>query len=333
MNGRIQSEMKIEKTNDVRVKKMPSFVEGWYANMKASRKTAATCRDYLRKIHNFLEFLNKDVVNVKPSDITEEAVTNYFLSIQTKEIDGEISYTSDSYQCSIWCCMDSFLKYLHRNNLISDNFIRNIDKPKNKDLYRINENRILLNEKDFKSILNTIKSEKDDVIQKRDYALILLFMNTGLRRTAMSTVMINDFNLDERMLRVIDKGNKRHEYILNNDVIEAINEWLIVRDKLLYRINKKAKDNGYLFVSEVGNGISGDTISYTVEKYTKHAFGKSISPHKLRAGYCSILYNKTHDIEFVRRAVGHSNVSTTQRYIVTAGEEKRRAAEIMGSIL
>ncbi|MEE3416989.1 MAG: site-specific integrase, partial [Prevotella sp.] len=58
-----------------------------------------------------------------------------------------------------------------------------------------------------------------------------------------------------------------------------------------------------------------------------------LSPHKLRSGFCSIMYSKTHDIEFVRRAVGHSNVATTQRYIVTNKDEKKKSAEIMESIL
>ena len=79
--------------------------------------------------------------------------------------------------------------------------------------------------------------------------------------------------------------------------------------------------------------MSASTIKYLVYKYTERALGKALSPHKLRAGYCSILYNQTHDIEFVRRAVGHANVATTQRYIVTNGSEKKKVAEIMGSLL
>ena len=73
--------------------------------------------------------------------------------------------------------------------------------------------------------------------------------------------------------------------------------------------------------------MGAKTISDVVEKYA------GVSPHKLRSGFCSILYKKTGDIEFVRRAVGHANSATTARYIVTNGEEKQNAAEIMGSII
>ena len=70
-----------------------------------------------------------------------------------------------------------------------------------------------------------------------------------------------------------------------------------------------------------------------IQKYTEQALGKPLSPHKLRAGFCSILYSKTHDIEFVRRAVGHSNIATTTRYIVTDGSERRKASKLLRDIL
>ena len=98
----------------------------------------------------------------------------------------------------------------------------------------------------------------------------------------------------------------------------------------MYNIRRYTKA---LFVDKDGDRVTRSTIDNIVNKYTKAALGKPLSPHKLRAGFCSIMYNKTHDIEFVRRAVGHSNISTTQRYIVTSKEEKRKASEIMDKIL
>ena len=68
-------------------------------------------------------------------------------------------------------------------------------------------------------------------------------------------------------------------------------------------------------------------------KYTKKALGKAMSPNKLRAGFCSILYDETHDIEFVRKVVGHAKIETTQRYIATKGSEKKNAAAIMDKLL
>ena len=78
--------------------------------------------------------------------------------------------------------------------------------------------------------------------------------------------------------------------------------------------------------------MSIESVKEVVERCTKNALGKKLSPHKLRAGFCSILYKETHDIEFVRRAVGHSDIKTTQRYISVDDTERRKASTIMNNI-
>jgi integrase/recombinase XerD len=95
----------------------------------------------------------------------------------------------------------------------------------------------------------------------------------------------------------------------------------------------KGKNDNHLFLSDRGCRISETAIDTIVHKYTKAAIGKPLSPHKLRAGFCSVLYEQTGDIEFVRRAVGHSSAATTQRYIVTNGDERKRASEIIGNLI
>lgn len=327
MDGRLQNELRIDRKNREKLKEMPDYVNRWYMNMKASDKTASTCCDYLRKVNKFLKYINDDVINIKASDINEDNVTGYYLSIQTKEVNGEEIYTSDSYQGTVYSCLDNFLGYLYKTGLIEYNYINLINKPKNRDLDRINEHRILLTEKDFKMIINAVNTENNKTMRCRDRAIILLLMHTGMRKTALSNIVTGDIDFKNHKLTVIDKGNKRHEYILDDAVYQAIIEWISVRHNFL-----KNRNEEYLFISTHGRGMSGNTLSDVVGKYTEIALGKRISPHKLRSGYCSILYNKTGDIEFVRRAVGHANSNTTQRYIVTKGEERRKAAEIMSSI-
>ena len=321
MNGRIQNEMRIERANEIKIANMPSYVRRWYINMKASRKTAATCRDYISKVERFLKSINPDISKVNPSDINEENVSNYFLSIQTTKKNGELTYTSDSYQCTIWSCLDNFLNYLCRSGLIKYNYIKDITKPKNHDLDRINEHRILLTSDDFKKIVKATEESK------RDRAIILMFMNTGMRETALLSITLDEIDLDNSKLSIIDKGNKRHEYVINYELSKAIKEWLNERNNYLH------DDNNHLFLSSRGSVMHPNTVKKVVKKYTEIAIGQPLSPHKLRSGYCSILYEKTGDIEFVRRCVGHSNATTTQRYIVTKGTEKQKAADIMENLL
>lgn len=328
MNGRLQSEMNMSELIDRKLKDMPDYVGDWYINLKASRRTASTCLDYIRKVNLFLAYINKNVKRVKPSDITETNVASYFLSTQTKTRYGKTTYTSDSYQCTVWSCLDNFLGYLYKRGLIEHNYMEFIDKPKNHDLERINENRVLLTEDDFKKILASVEKEREFAIRRRDKAILLLFMNTGMRKAALINIMLDDIDFGTNELTIVDKGNKRHKYILTDQVCDVIFEWYLVR----HEYDRGYRDN-HLFLSKKGKMMSTTAVYNLVRKYTLKGIGKEVSPHKLRSGYCSILYNKTHDIEFVRRAVGHSNVQTTTRYIVVDENEKRKASEIMTSLL
>ena len=327
MNGRIAKELQIEAAIQAKLATMPEYVRSWDTNMKASRKSAATRRDYIFKIHAFLSSINPDVCNVKIDNITDDVVAEYFTSVQTKRKGGDIVYTSDSYQQTVWSCLNCFFEYLVKRKMMTNNHMTMIVRPKNRDLDRINEHRILLNMDDFKRILVSVDDETNLTRRNRDRAILVLFMNTGMRKTALSNIMMEDVDFDEHQLTVIDKGNKRHHYVLTDEVCDILKEWLGVRDKY-----SRGKGDNHLFLSDHGNAMSRTAMSDMVEKYTERALGKRISPHKLRSGYCSILYSATGDIEFVRRAVGHASSQTTQRYIVTGGNEKRRAADIMSNI-
>lgn len=327
MNGRLAKELQIENSIHKKLKEMPEYVAAWDMNMKASRKSAATRRDYVYKIHSFLSSINADVNEVKVEQFNEAIVTGYFTSIQIKEVNGNVTYTSDSYQQTVWSCLNSFFDYLYQRGLAKQNYVLMIQRPKNKDLERINEHRILLDSDDFRRIVTCVDDEENLTRRNRDRAILILFMNTGMRKTALSNIMMEDVDFKERQLTVVDKGNKRHHYVLNDSVCAALREWLEVRDAF-----DKGKADDHLFLSDHGNGMSGTTMYDVVAKYTERALGKRISPHKLRSGFCSILYNATGDIEFVRRAVGHASSQTTQRYIVTNGEEKKKASDIMSSV-
>jgi len=330
MNGRMQNEMMINKKIEIRLESLPQYVSGWHTNMMASRKTARTRDEYVRTIERLLRSIDQDVKNITPKEITRESVINYFLSVQTKEKYGEIVYTSDSYQSAVWFCINNFLNYLESVNLIDKNYIKEIDKPVNRDLDRINEHRVQLTGDDFKKILKEIDNENDQWLRTRNKAIILLFMNTGMRKTALMTITLEDVSMKDNELSIIDKGNKRHTYTLNEQTRHAMALWLGFRS-FLFKGDIPSDD--HLFISSNGTILSRRALDNIVAKYTKKALGTPLSPHKLRAGFCSILYDQTHDIEFVRRAVGHANVATTQRYIVTNGTEKKKAAEIMGSLL
>lgn len=335
MNGRLENELKIENIIMTTLLNMPDFVTEWYYNLKASNIEASSCNDFINKIRRFLIFINEDIKNITPKDITLAATQKYFISIQKKiDKNGNLVYTSNSYQYSIWCALHNFLNFMTNRKYINENYIQLIQRPKNNDLDRINENRVLLTKKDFNKIINSVNrgvgSKKaiahQQKFKSRDLSIIMLFMTTGMRREALSEINIEDLDLEEKRLTVIDKGMKRHVYTLSDKVIDSVNEWISLRETI-------KKNNNALFISGNGKRMTGSAIYKLVVKYCDDALGIHVSPHKLRSGFCSILYEEKGDIEFVRRAVGHSNISTTQRYIVTKNNEKTEASNLISSFL
>lgn len=336
MNGRLENELKIENVTLNTLSTMPNFATEWYYNLKASKKEASSCNDFINKLKRFLLFVNEDIKNIKPKDITLLDIEKYFITIQKKkDKDGKLVYTSGSYQYGTWCALHNFFNFMVNRKYVSENYVEYIERPKNNDLEKINENRILLTKRDFNKIINAVNmgvgSNKAKAHQQRfrsrDLSIIMLFMTTGMRREALSEINIEDLDLYEKKLTVIDKGMKRHMYPLSDKVIDAIKEWVYLRGE----INRNGSNA--LFISGNGKRMTGSAIYKLVEKYCDDALGYHISPHKIRSGFCSILYEEKGDIEFVRRAVGHSNISTTQRYIVTDNSEKAEASNFISSFL
>lgn len=328
MSARYENENKIDRSIENKLKTLPKYVYGWNLNMKASRKSAATRRDFVYKVYHFLKFINDNPKEVKVEDITEEKVTRYYISLQNKIYNGKEVPTSDSYQITVWSCLNNFFNFLNKHGYIEKNYMLATEKPKNKDMDHINENRIKLTSNDFKSIIDAVDSQDETVMKIRDKAILLTFMTTGMRETALMNIEMSDVDMENRTLKVIDKGTKAHEYVMNDILYEALNEWI----KYRWVYNNDIFEDQHLFLSKNRKPLSTVGIAAIVQKYTKIGIGKKLSPHKLRAGFATILYDKTHNIEFVRRAIGHSNIATTQRYIVTKGEESKEAANIIGSV-
>lgn len=335
MNGRFEVENKIEARIKNKLISCPDYLYDWYMNLKANNSTPATCYDYLNKVIQMLMSYQNHYPTI--NELSQRHTIEYFDSIQKiKDRKGNVKYSSSSYQQNVWCALSNFFDFLYRTKLISNNYMETIKRPKDKDSERIKNERVLLTQDDFNKILSSVNGKSNNYkvykertdLHNRDKLIICLFMTTGMRKTALTEIDINDIDLDRCKLSIIDKGKKYHIYSLSDDIMEYIKKWLLDRENI-----KGHEKTDALFISEKGDRLTGNAIVKIVEKYSKAGLGYSISPHKLRAGFCSILYDKKHDIEFVRKVVGHANIRTTQRYIVTDNTERKEAVDIMSDLL
>ena len=329
MKGRLENTIKVEKNVDCLLSELPKYVTEYYYNL-SSKREPKTCLEYIRKIKKFLLFVNNDINSIDIKNIDDVVLAKYMKKLETTEKNGEIVETSFSYRKQNHTILNSFFEFLFRKHYINSNPMDLIGRETGKD----HPNRLFLKEKDLKRILKSVKrgAGTDRMIKRqndwreRDVAVLMLFMQTGMRETALSEINISDIDFDNNILVIVDKGHEQHKYVLSEQMIDAINEWLYHREDLLRGYN----DNDALFISSNRTRITSTSISKIVRKYAKDALGYEISPHKLRAAYCNILLNKTGNLYLVSRLVGHKRPDTTEIYLDdTSMDDKAMAAQLI----
>ena len=172
-------------------------------------------------------------------------------------------------------------------------------------------------------VLQLFKSvDRTNAIGQRNYALIQLFVQCGLRLKEVSDIHLGDVRIGERSgtVRVpCGKGGKPREIPLNKTVREAIMEYLAVRPKL--------PGVKHLFFSQKRKALAPRSIQDVVKKYLKKAGVGEYSCHSLRHLFATNLYNKHKDIVLVKEALGHKRLGTTLRYSHKTKQEVQEALE------
>lgn len=159
------------------------------------------------------------------------------------------------------------------------------------------------------------------VNEKRDYAILMLFLNCGIRRSELVGLNITDVYEDR--IRVVGKGNKERFVYFGSACRKAINAYMIERNK------KVLTDNRALFGSRNGNRISVTAVHRLVEKALKQAGLDStqFSAHKLRHTAATMMLSGGVDVKTVQEVLGHENLNTTQIYTHIENTELKIAAE------
>ena len=208
-------------------------------------------------------------------------------------------------------CLRSFFKYLHKMRLIDENPALELETPK------LNSRQpIHLTLEESKKLLSNVDGE----FKERDYAIITLFLNCGMRLSELVGIDMDKINGD--VLTVIGKGNKERTVYLNNACLEAIKSYLKVRPV------DGVKDKKALFLSERKQRISKRTVQYIVKKYIEGAGldGDKYSTHKLRHTAATLMYKYGKvDIRALQEILGHENISTTQIYTHIDDDSLRQA--------
>lgn len=174
---------------------------------------------------------------------------------------------------------------------------------------------------DSLELLNSVDGENE----RRDYCILTIFLNCGLRLSELCGLNLSDITSDGTMT-VTGKGNKERMVYLNDSCKTAIKRYLEVRP----HEGLTAESKNALFISRNRKRISPRTVEHIVTSYIKKAGldGKGLSTHKLRHTAATLMYRHGHvDIRVLKDILGHANLGTTQIYTHVSDEQIKSAID------
>lgn len=207
-----------------------------------------------------------------------------------------------------------FFSYLSENlGLLPANPMKNLDAPKTKKSL---PKYLTLDES--KKLLSVISGKN----KERDFAIVTLFLNCGMRLSELVSINYNDIKSDGTIV-ITGKGNKERTIYLNQACIDAITAYMKVRP------NDKVKDRA-LFLSSRCQRINPRTVEMMVNKYIDMAGlgGRGLSVHKLRHTAATLMYQHGNvDVLVLKEILGHENLGTTEIYTHIQSDASKNAVD------
>lgn len=212
----------------------------------------------------------------------------------------------------------SFYKFLTTSkHYLDENPARDVEGPRVKQAlpkFLTLDESILL--------LDTIKGDTKSKNLKRDYCMVTLFLNCGMRLSELVGISLGDIDPQLRSMRVVGKGNKERMIYLNDACKEAISDWLKSRATM------EIKEKNALFISSRGTRISKQMVQTVVYKYLDMAGlgNRKLSTHKLRHTAATLMYQEGGvDVRVLKDILGHAQLNTTQIYTHVSNEQMEQA--------
>lgn len=309
MSGRQEQDEKKELWIKKKLEEVDQIYTDYMRSIKKA-KTSSTRKSYLGYLIQFDTFLkenNIDIYEVKPMVI--DSYIDYML-----ENGNKASIINTKLSAII-----SFYDFLKENDFIKTNPCSSKKKLKLEEKTSV----VYMTEDEIAGIKENIITKKYKYAN-RDLCIITLGCATGLRVSAIVNIDISDINFEEKIITVVEKGNKKREIFIGDNTIDSINRWLHDREEILDGAEEDA-----LFISQkTKKRISTYAVQMMIREYGCF-IGKHITPHKMRSTCAMKLYNKTGDIYLTAQQLGHKNIKNTMIYAKATDEKRRMAAELL----
>ncbi len=278
---------------------MEKFIDDFSLFLEHEKRASAhTLKNYLVDLQQFKEFVKerfkKANTVVELNNIDHLVVRDYIGSLF-----GNKNPTSIARKLS---SIRSFFDYCLRQGHVNNNPAKEVASPKIPKripkFLTVDETFTLLNAPDSKTVLGA-----------RDQAILELLYASGLRVSELVALAIPDINLEEGMVRVLGKGRKERLVPVGEKATQALKHYYEFRKSLV------TDGNDAIFVNKHGQRISVRSVERMLVKYLRQTgINKTVTPHVLRHTFATHLLNAGADMRGIQELLGHSSLSTTQKY-------------------
>ena len=265
-----------------------------------------TCRCYRRDLEGFEDFLKNSGMDVSSTGKVEMekvdrmAIRKYLSFLHRKNKKSSIARKISTLR--------SFFKYMVREQVIPSNPAKGVSTPKVEktlpstltvdEAFRLMESPTTISEK---------PSEGSMEKGLRDRAILELLYSSGLRVSELVGLNSNQLDLDLGIVRVMGKGRKERIVPVGTKAIKALEAYLEKRGML--------EGEEPIFVNSLGGRLTARSVGRLMKRYARHSgIFRKVSPHSLRHTFATHLLDAGADIREIQEMLGHSSLSTTQRY-------------------
>jgi integrase/recombinase XerC len=285
----------------------PGFIQRFIHYLSLEKNASPhTCRCYRKDLEGFEDFLKSSGIYLSPTGgveiekVDRIAIRKYLSFLHRRNKKSSIARKISTLR--------SFFRYLIREQVISFNPAKSVSTPKVEktlpttltvdEAFRLMESPKSLPEK---------PSAASKENRLRDRAILELLYSSGLRVSELVGLNFNQLDSDLGIVRVMGKGRKERIVPVGAKAIEAL--------KAYFEERRVFKGENPIFINSFGGRLTARSVGRLIKKYTRHSgIFRRVSPHSLRHTFATHLLDAGADIREIQEMLGHSSLSTTQRY-------------------
>jgi integrase/recombinase XerC len=269
------------------------FIDYLLFEKKYSNHTAVA---YKKDIEMFESFLSKKFPQSNSLNVNYSLIRSWIVKL----VSDKISNRTINRKIS---SLNSYYKFLVKINAIKLNPLTN-----HKALKMSKKLQVPFSETEIMSVLSLIETDSFEGL--RNKLIVELFYSTGMRRTELVNLQLNDVDISKSQLKVLGKRNKERFIPLLQTVLETYKAYIIVRSTL-----KSLNRSKFIFLTKNGQRVYDKLVYRVITNYFDSVSSKvKKSPHILRHSFATHLLNNGADLNSVKELLGHSSLAATQIY-------------------